>query len=69
MAYVSFGLNRGADNQPDKVALGTDDGGAGNNITLCMDQAAGLTRMDVIQALRAFERKVEDGRYAGIAGV
>ena len=69
MAYVSFGLDRGADDQPDKIALGTDDGGAGNNVTLCMNQAASLTRTEVLLILDAFKRKIEDGRYAGIAGV
>ena len=69
MAFVSFGLNRGADDQPDKIALGTDDGGAGNDITLCINQAAGLTRQEVVLACEAMIRKLEDGRYAGIAGV
>ena len=63
MAYVSLGLNRGADQSPDAIAVGTDDGGAGNNVTVCINKAASLTREDVILILQAIERRLEDGRF------
>ncbi len=68
MASVSFGLNRGADNQPDNVNLGTL-AITTYDIELRMDQTKSLTRTDVLQALDAFKRLIEDGRYAGITGV
>jgi hypothetical protein len=64
MAYVSFGLNRNiAQMNPATIDVGTDDGGNGNNVTLCMDLAAALTIEDVILILQAFTRRLEDGRY------
>lgn len=68
MASVSFGLNRGADSQPDKINLGTLAIST-YDIELRIDQTKSLTRTDVLLALDAFKRKIEDGRYAGIAGV
>lgn len=68
MASVSFGLNRGADDQPDKINVGTQAVST-YDIELRMNQAKGLTRTDVLLALDAFKRKIEDGRYDGIIGV
>lgn len=68
MASVSFGLNRGAGDQPDEVNLGTLAVST-YDIELRMDQTKNLTRTDVLLALDAFKRLIEDGRYAGIAGV
>lgn len=62
MAYISYGLDRGGDMMnPDAITLGTDDGGNGNNVTLCINQAASLTTEDVIIILSAFQRRLETG--------
>lgn len=63
MAYVSFGLNRNAPSYPEDITIGTNDGGAGNNVTLAMDQTASMSRLDVIQILEAFVRRLENGAY------
>jgi hypothetical protein len=64
MAYVSYGLNRNIDQMnPFTITIGTDDGGNGNNVTLCMDLAVALTTEDVILILNAFIRRLEDGAY------
>lgn len=69
MAYVSYGLDRGALDSPDKIVIGTDDGGAGNNITLAINKSASLTRREVIQALNAFARRLEDERFNDIVSI
>jgi hypothetical protein len=70
MAYVSYGLNRGFyESEPDKISIGTDDGGAGNHVTLAMDKTKGLTRLDVIKILEAFVRRLEDERFNDIVNV
>lgn len=63
MAYVSFGLDRNGPSYPEDVTIGTDDGGAGNNVTLSMDKTASMTRQDVIEITKAFIRRLEDGAY------
>lgn len=63
MAYVSFGLNRNAPSYPEDITIGTNDGGAGNNVTLCMDKTASMSRLDAILILQAFIRRLEDGDY------
>lgn len=69
MAYVSLGLNRGALDSPDKMTVGTDDGGAGNNVTLAINKSASLTRREVIEILKAFERRLEDERFNDLVSV
>ena len=59
MAYVSYGLDRGAQDQPEDIAIGTDDGGNGNNVTLCFDLTKSLTTKDVILICQAFIRRLE----------
>lgn len=62
MAYISYGLDRGGPQMnPDDITIGTDDGGNGNNVTLCMNLAANLTTEDVILILAAFQRRLETG--------
>lgn len=62
MAFVSYGLNRGADQSPDQIAIGSDDGGAGNDVTLAFDLTKSLTTEDVVLILEAFKRRLLDGR-------
>lgn len=62
MAYVSYGLDRNATSyEPDAITIGTDDGGNGNNVTLCINQAASLNTTDVILICQAFIRRLERG--------
>lgn len=70
MAYVSLGLNRGAfEMQPDEITVGTDDGGAANNVTVCINKAASLTRLDVVKILESIIRRLEDNRFNDIVNV
>jgi hypothetical protein len=62
MAYVSLGLNLSADNEPDAVAIGTDDGGAGNNVTVCVNLAVALNNSDIVRILQVIETFLLDGR-------
>ena len=62
MAYVSLGLNLGADNEPDAVTIGTDDGGAGNNVTVCVNLAVALNNSDIVRILQVIETFLLDGR-------
>lgn len=68
MASVSLSLNRGADNQPDKVLVGTLAISA-SDVELRIDQTKNLTRTEMLDILDAFKRKIEDGRFAGLTGV
>lgn len=68
MAGISFGLNRGADQSPDKIVTGTLTVSS-NDVELRWDTTKSLTREDIILILQAFERLLEDGRYAGIGNV
>jgi hypothetical protein len=64
MAYVSYGLNRNiAYMNPALIDIGTDDGGAGNDVTLCFNLAKALTTEDIILILAAFQRRLENGAY------
>ncbi len=71
MAYVSYGLNKGTDQSPDVIfeSAGTDDGGGANNVTICINNAVGLTKEDVVLILEAFQRLFEDGRINTMAGL
>ena len=59
MAYVSYGVDRGDKDQPQDIHIGTDDGGAAHNVTLCYDLTASLTTEDIILACQAFIRRLE----------
>ena len=65
MAYISYGLDKGeeAATYPIEITIGTDDGGAANDVTLCFNQAVNLTTKDVILILEAFARRLEDSSY------
>lgn len=65
MAYISYGLNRGENSKianPYAITLGTDDGGAGNNVTLCIDKTKSLTTREVVEICMGFIRRLEDGK-------
>ena len=68
MASVSYGLNRGADQSPDQVNVGTLAVST-YDVELRIDQTKNLTREDVILILQAFERRLEDGRNTDMATV
>ena len=58
MASVSYGLNRGAQNQPEDITVGTL-AITTNDIELRWDNTKSLTTTDIILALQAFERRLE----------
>lgn len=63
MASVSFGLNRNVvDYSPDRITVGTL-AITTNDVELRWDNTKGLTRREIIMALKAFERRLEDGRF------
>lgn len=69
MSSVSYSLNRGADQSPDKIAVGTNAPGAGD-VELRVDVTTHTpTREDVILILQAFIRRLEDGRNTDIPNV
>lgn len=70
MAYVSLGINRGAfEMQPDEIAIGSDDGGAGNNLTVSIDLTKGITRLDAVKMLESIIRRLEDNRFNDLVNV
>lgn len=68
MASVSLGLNRGADQSPDQITVGTV-AASGNDVVLSIDQTKNLTRLEVILIIEAFKRDLEDGRFASVPGL
>lgn len=68
MASVSYGLNRGADQSPDAINVGTQAVST-YDVELRIDQTKSLTREDVILILQAFQRRLEDGRNTDIASI
>lgn len=68
MASVSLGLNRGADQSPDKITVGTV-AASGNDVVLSIDKTKSLTNEDVILIVKAFERFLEDGRLNKLPNV
>lgn len=68
MASVSFGVNRGADSQPDKITVGTLAVST-SDIELRIDNTKGLTRQEItILTLRLLD-EVNDGRQAVLANI
>lgn len=61
MASVSFGLNRGADSQPDKVTVGTLAVST-NDVELRIDATKGLTRQEITEITHRLLGEVNDGR-------
>lgn len=63
MASVSFGLNRGADSQPDEVTVGTLAVST-NDVELRVDATKGLTRQEITEIVKRLLDEVNDGRNA-----
>lgn len=64
MAFVSYGLNRnGSYMTPAEITIGSDNGGGGNDVTLCFDLTKELTTEDIALILDAFKRRLEDSGY------
>lgn len=64
MASVSFGLNRDVvDMSPDQITVGTL-AITTNDVELRWDNTKSLTRENIIIILKAFERRLEDQRFA-----
>lgn len=61
MASVSFGLNRGADSQPDKIVVGTL-AVTTNDVEVRIDNTKGLTRQEIVEILERIQGEVLDGR-------
>lgn len=68
MASVSFGLNRGASNQPDDVTVGTLAVST-NDVELRIDNTKGLTRQEITEITKRLLDEVNDGRQAVLANV
>lgn len=61
MASVSLGLNKGADQSPDKITIGAV-AASGNDVVVSIDLTKTLRNIDAILILQAFIRRLEDGR-------
>lgn len=68
MASVSFGLNRGADSQPDQITVGTLAVST-NDVEVRVDNTKGLTRQEIAEILMRITNEVLDGRQAVLANV
>lgn len=68
MASVSYGLNRGADQSPDKITVGTLAVST-NDVEVRIDKTKNLNHQDVILILQAFIRRLEDGREKDLPNV
>jgi hypothetical protein len=68
MASVSLGLNRGADQAPDKITIGAV-AAAGNDVVLSVDLTKNLQETEIIEILEAFVRLLEDGRIPIVPNV
>lgn len=68
MASVSFGLNRGADQSPDQITVGTV-AASGNDVVVSIDQTKNITREEAFLILEAISRYILDGRNASLPGV
>ena len=66
MASVSFGLNRGADSQPDKVNVGTLAVST-YDIEVRIDNTKGWTRQELREYLDRIADEIVDGRQAVLA--
>lgn len=68
MASVSFGVNRGADSQPDNITVGTLAVST-SDVELRIDNAKGLTRNEITILVHRLLDEVNDGRQAVLANV
>lgn len=58
MASVSYGLNRGVEDQPEDITIGTV-AASGNDVVLSIDLTKSLNVKDVVLILQAFTRRLE----------
>lgn len=70
MASVSYGLNRRADQSPERITVGTL-AVTTNDVELRWNNSLTnpLQRREIIDILGAFIRRLEDGRYNDTAAV
>lgn len=68
MASVSFGVNRGADSQPDQITVGTL-AVTTSDVELRIDNTKGLTRNEITILVKRLLDEVNDGRQAVLANV
>lgn len=68
MASVSYGLNRGADQSPNEITVGTL-AVTTNNVELRWDATVGLERQDIILICQAFIRRLEDSSNGDVNNV
>jgi hypothetical protein len=69
MTSLSYSLSRGALDDPDKITVGTSAPGSGDfelRVNLTTNTP---TRADIILALEAFTRRLEDGRNTDVPSV
>lgn len=66
MASVSFGLNRGADSQPDKVNVGTL-AVSSFDLEVRIDNTKGWTRQELDEYLGRIRDEILDGRQTVLA--
>jgi hypothetical protein len=59
MTQLYFGLNRGANQQPEAIVF-TSGSSGGTDVELRVDNTKGLTREDVFLILEAFDRYFQD---------
>lgn len=66
MASEYYGLNRGANANPDEVTVGTSTGST--DVELRIDKTKSLTKEDVRVLVSTIIRRIVDGRYDEISG-
>lgn len=65
---LSYGLNRGANQSPDKIVVGTQATST-YDVELRINTSKALTHQDIILILEAFARRLEDGRNTDLANI
>jgi hypothetical protein len=72
MTSVSFNLTtallEGHEGEPDKIATGANAPGTGD-VELRVNLANVKTRYQILRALDAFKRRLEDGRFGSDTGL
>ena len=67
MASVSFGLNRGADSQPDQINVGTL-AVTNNDLEVRIDNTKGWTSEEIDEYLKRIRDWILDSRENALAG-
>lgn len=68
MASVSYGLNRGEDQQPDTIHVGTQAVST-YAVELRIDKTKGLTRTEIALILEAFQRRLMDSNRTDLVNI